>query len=98
MEQFKKDFGVYDTTLGAWSIPSTWQSVATGTPTAGLAMGALVSGLIGNRLGRVKTFFVAAVIGGIGILIQCVSFGNYWQLMVGRIVNSVSLGIVCKYV
>lgn len=98
MAQFKKDFGIYDEALGEWIIPSTWQSIATGTPTAGLAAGALLAGLIGNALGRVKTFLVAAIIGAIGILIQTVSFGNYWQLMAGRIVNAVSLGIICKYV
>ncbi|KAL3463482.1 hypothetical protein BJX64DRAFT_287231 [Aspergillus heterothallicus] len=98
MTQFKKDFGVYNAATDKWYIPSTWQSVATGTPTAGLAMGALVSGCIGNRIGRVKTFFVSGVIGLVGILIQACSFGSYWQLMVGRIVNAVSLGIVCNAV
>ncbi|KAL4749563.1 general substrate transporter [Aspergillus terricola var. indicus] len=88
MKQFKKDFGVYDSATGEWYIPSTWQSIATGTSTAGLAMGALVSGFIGNRIGRVKTFFVSGA---------C-TFGSYWQLMVGRIVNAVSLGIVCNVV
>ncbi|KAL2818707.1 hypothetical protein BDW59DRAFT_165369 [Aspergillus cavernicola] len=62
MAQFKKDFGIYDSASGEWSIPSTWKSAATGSPTAGLAVGSLVSGLIGNRLGRVKTSFVSAVI------------------------------------
>ncbi|KAL4733205.1 general substrate transporter [Aspergillus similis] len=98
MKQFKKDFGVYDNATGEWYIPSTLQSVATGTPTAGLAMGAIVSGFIGNRIGRVKTFFVSGVIGLIGILIQACTIGSYWQLMVGRIVNAVSLGIVCNVV
>ncbi|KAL4882168.1 general substrate transporter [Aspergillus karnatakaensis] len=98
MAQFKKDFGVHNAETGEWYIPSTWQSVATGTPTAGLALGAVVSGVIGNRLGRVKTFFVSGVIGVVGILIQACSFGSFWQLMVGRIVNAVSLGIVCNAV
>ncbi|KAL3475235.1 general substrate transporter [Aspergillus californicus] len=98
MDRFHQDFGVYNDATGEWYIPSTWQSAATGTPTAGLAMGALVSGFIGNRIGRVKTFLVASVIGFAGILIQCCSFGSFWQLMVGRIVNAVSLGIVCNVV
>ncbi|RDW59301.1 sugar porter family MFS transporter [Aspergillus mulundensis] len=98
MAQFAKDFGVYNEVTDEWYIPSTWQSAATGTPTAGLALGALVSGVIGNRIGRVKTFLVSAVIGVVGILIQACSFGSYWQFMVGRIVNAVSLGIVCNVV
>ncbi|KAL4963270.1 sugar porter family MFS transporter [Aspergillus stella-maris] len=98
MAQFARDFGVLNESTGEYYIPSTWQSAATGTPTAGLALGAIVSGFIGNRLGRVKTFFVSAVIGVVGILIQACSFGSYWQFMVGRIVNAVSLGIVCNVV
>ncbi|KAI9375892.1 general substrate transporter [Aspergillus egyptiacus] len=98
MAQFQKVFGSYDPASGEWYIPSTWQSIATGTPTAGLAVGALVSGSIGNRLGRVKTFFISAVIAIVGVLIQACSFGNYWQLMAGRIVNAISLGIVCNAV
>lgn len=98
MAKFKHDFGVYDEVLGEWAIPSTWQSIATGTPTAGLAVGALVSGFIGNKLGRLRTFLVAAIISFIGILIQSASIGNFWQLMVGRIVNAISLGIICNVV
>ncbi|KAL4809091.1 general substrate transporter [Aspergillus unguis] len=98
MARFARDFGVYNPSTGEYYIPSTWQSAATGSPTAGLALGAVVSGFIGNRIGRVKTFFVSAVIGLVGILIQACAFGSYWQLMAGRVVNAVSLGIVCNVV
>jgi len=96
MTQFKKDFGVWDDASSEWIIPSTWQSIATGTPTAGLAVGTLISGLIGHRLGRIRSFFIAGAIGIIGILIQATSFHTFWQLMVGRIINSLSMGIICK--
>lgn len=96
MTQFKKDFGVWDDTSSEWIIPSTWQSIATGTPTAGLAMGCLVSGFIGRRVGRIRSFFVAGGIAVIGIVIQVASIHSYWQLMAGRIINSISMGIICK--
>lgn len=96
MSQFKKDFGVWDDTSGEWIIPSTWQSIATGTPTAGMAVGCLISGFVGQRLGRIRSFLLAAVIAIVGILIQATSFHAFWQLMAGRIINSISMGIICK--
>lgn len=96
MSQFAKDFGVYDASSGEYTIPASWQSVGSGAPIAGVALGCLISGLVGQRIGRIKTFYVAAIIAIVGILIQVCSFKHFWQLMVGRIVNSVSMGLVCK--
>lgn len=96
MAQFHKDFGVWDSALGEWTIPSTWQSIATGTPQAALAVGCVISGSIGNKVGRVKALWVAAGIAIVGILLQATSFHSYWQFTVGRVVNSVSMGIICK--
>ncbi|KAH8897393.1 putative transporter [Thozetella sp. PMI_491] len=84
MAQFKKDFGIYDPTTKAWVIPSSWQSAGSGAPLAGLAIGALLSGLVGNRLGRLVTFRVGSV--------SAVS--SYWQITVGRVVNSAALGLL----
>lgn len=97
MSQFHTDFGVFNEATGAWEIPATWQSVGSGTPTAGIAIGALLAGHIGNRWGRIKALWVAAGIGIVGILIQATSTHSYWQLIVGRVVNALSMGIICKY-
>lgn len=96
MSQFQKDFGVFNKSTGEWEIPSSWQSAGSGGPTAGMAIGCLVAGLIGNKLGRIRSFYISIAIAIVGVLIQSCSFGNYWQLMVGRIVNAISMGIVCK--
>jgi MFS transporter, SP family, sugar:H+ symporter len=96
MSQFAKDFGVYDAATGTYSIPASWQSAGSGAPTAGVALGCLFSGFVGQRLGRIKTFYLAAAIAIVGILIQVCSFGHFWQLMAGRIINSISMGLVCK--
>lgn len=96
MEQFKKDFGVWDQLSESWIIPSTWQSIATGTPQAGLALGCLLSGLIGNYFGRVKSIVICGLIAMVGITIQAASIHSYWQLMTGRVINSVSMGFLCK--
>lgn len=79
-------------------IPAPWQSAGTGAPIAGTAVGCLMSGLIGNKLGRIRCFFLAAAIAVVGILIQVTSFGDFWQLMAGRIINALSMGLICNVV
>jgi MFS transporter, SP family, sugar:H+ symporter len=96
MAKFAEDFGVYDESTGDYTIPATWQSIGSGLPQVGVVVGCLLSGLLGQRLGRIKTFYLASIIAIVGILIQVCTFNHFWQLMAGRVINSVSMGLVCK--
>ncbi|KAL4738267.1 general substrate transporter [Aspergillus similis] len=96
--QFLRDFGVYNAETDAYSIPSSWQSAGSGAPVAGLAVGSLISGAVGKRLGRIKTFRLSAVISVVGIVIQSTAMHSYWQVMVGRIINTLALGILANTV
>ncbi|KAF2766795.1 putative transporter [Teratosphaeria nubilosa] len=96
MSQFQHDFGVFNPTTQTYSIPTTWQSLGTGTPIAGIVLGTFTAGALGNRLGRIRTFWLATGIGLVGILIQATSLHSYWQIMVGRIINGVYMGILCN--
>lgn len=98
MPQFSKDFGVYNLETNSYYIPSAWKSAGSGPPIAGLAIGSLISGIIGNKLGRINTFRVSSYISIVGIIIQSTAISSYWQLTVGRIVNSLSLGIIANTV
>ncbi|KAL2672680.1 hypothetical protein Neosp_013394 [[Neocosmospora] mangrovei] len=98
MPQFSKDFGVYNPETDSYYIPSAWKSAGSGPPIAGLAIGSLISGIIGNKLGRINTFRVSSYISIVGIIIQSTAISSYWQLTVGRIVNSLSLGIIANTV
>jgi MFS transporter, SP family, sugar:H+ symporter len=98
MDQFKKDFGVWSDADAAYILPSSWQSAGSGAPIAGLAFGALIAGLIGARLGRVRTFQFSGVLSVIGIIIQATAMKNYWQLVAGRVINSVALGVLANAV
>lgn len=97
MGQFKKDFGRIDPATGEYAIPTTWQSVGSGTPSAGIAIGCLLSASISKHLGRKRTFLILAVVALVGILIQ-VTAKSFWQLFAGRMVNSLSMGIICSVV
>ncbi|WYZ43751.1 hypothetical protein EsH8_VII_000187 [Colletotrichum jinshuiense] len=96
MKEFKKAFGVFDPETNSWSIPSTWQSVGSAPPTAGLAIGALISGFVGNKYGRLNTFRGSSVVSIIGILIQSATIDSYWQIVAGRIINSLALGVLAN--
>lgn len=107
MSQFQKDFGRVDPLTNSYSIPAVWQSVGSGTPTAGIAVGTLIASFLGNRFGRIKALWFAAGLAIVGILIQATaglgltaSGGEkaYWQLVGGRIVNALSMGVICKWV
>lgn len=95
MKKFAEDFGYYDPSTSSWAIPTTWQSVGSGTPAAGVAIGCLVSQPLSQSFGRKRCFLILSALALVGILVQVTAF-NYWQILVGRIVNSISMGIICK--
>ncbi|KAH8884126.1 putative transporter [Thozetella sp. PMI_491] len=98
MDKFKKDFGVYSPESDSYILPASWQSAGSGAPIAGLACGALISGFVGNAIGRVKTFQFSSVISVIGIIIQSSAMTSYWQIVVGRVINSLALGVLANTV
>lgn len=98
LPQFKKDFGVWDDDLDAYTIPSSWQSAGSATPIAGLALGAVAAGLYGKRLGRVKVLKISTVVCLMGIAIQASAITSYWQVTAGRIVTAFALGLLANTV
>lgn len=95
--RFNEDYGKFDPVTGTTKIPTTWQSIGTGTPQAGIALICLVATPLATRFSQKICFLTLAAIAIVGIIIQATAT-NYWQLIAGRIINSVSMGIVCKYV
>jgi MFS family permease len=66
-------------------------SAASGTPVASWILGCGIAGLLSDKLGRRKTIVILCIIALVGMIIQS-SVRNYWGLMVGRMVNGVSMG------
>ncbi|KKY28694.1 putative high-affinity glucose [Diplodia seriata] len=92
MDRFSADLGTRVGSNTTKSIPSSWLSIASGTPIAGWVIGCVVASEITRRLGRRLTVVVICIIAIVGIIIQA-AVNNYWAIMAGRLVNSVSMGI-----
>lgn len=96
MAQFIKDFGVYDPDTDSYILPSSWKSAGSGPPIAGLAVGSLVSGFVGNHLGRIRTFQLSTFVSVIRIVIQSAAIHSYWQIVTGRIITTLALGTLAN--
>ncbi|KAK6365467.1 hypothetical protein LTS17_011186 [Exophiala oligosperma] len=96
MQQFVKDFGIYDANTKSYILPSSWVSAGSGIPIAGLAIGALLAGLISKRIGRVRACRYLAYMSIVGSLIMTTAITSYWQIMVGRFINTAALGLLAN--
>lgn len=63
----------------------------------GAALGALVAFVVGNRLGRRYTIFTGCVVGGVGAVVQGTPT-KVAQLLLGRIISGVGVGILTSTV
>lgn len=90
--RFSADLGTSVGGSTTKSIPSSWLSIASGTPIAGWVIGCVIASEITRRLGRRMTVVVICIIAIVGITIQA-AVNNYWAIMAGRLVNSISMGI-----
>lgn len=98
LQKFADQFGRMNALTGLYSIPTVWQSVGSGTPLAGVALGCLLAAPLGERFGRKICFRIISAIATVGVLVQATAIGSYWQIIAGRIINSVSMGIICNIV
>ncbi|KAF2087331.1 putative transporter [Saccharata proteae CBS 121410] len=92
MDKFANDLGTYVDGSTTKTLPSSWLSIASGTPIAGWVIGCLIASEVTRRLGRRKTVVLLCIISMIGIIIQS-AIQNYWGIMAGRLVNAVAMGL-----
>ncbi|KAL1870004.1 hypothetical protein VTK73DRAFT_2847 [Phialemonium thermophilum] len=76
---------------------STEQGGITASMSAGSFVGALLAGVLSDRLGRRGALAVASVVWIIGAVLQC-SAQNVAHLVVGRIVSGLSIGVTSSQV
>ena len=101
-------FGFEISSMSAWIVSqqyldyfdhpdSNQQGGITASMPAGSFLGALIAGLLADRMGRKGAIQVASVIWIVGAAIQC-SAQNIGHLMAGRVVGGFSIGITSSQV
>ncbi|KAK5164156.1 uncharacterized protein LTR77_010247 [Saxophila tyrrhenica] len=91
LDRFVQDYGKSHGPGEARTLPSSWLSAASGTPLVGWILGCALASYLNSRFGRKKTLVILCIIALVGMIIQC-AVANYWALMVGRLINSFSMG------
>lgn len=71
---------------------STEQGGITASMSGGSLAGALIAGLLADKLGRKGAIQVAAIVWIIGAVVQC-SAQNVGHLVAGRVIGGISIGI-----
>ena len=76
--------------------PNTQGGITAAMP-GGSWLGALISGILTDRIGRKKAIMVACVIWWIGSILSCAA-QNIGMLIVGRVINGICVGIASAQV
>lgn len=86
MDAFEKQFGEYDASTGAYSLPTRFESLLNGVPFVGFAVGLMVGSLISARYGRRMTMFCMSLYALVSatIVITATTSG---QILAGRTLN-----------
>jgi sugar porter (SP) family MFS transporter len=78
------------------ALSAVQQSTGTAAGTAGIAVGCMIAGYISKRFGRKFSFYATAIGSVLGVIIQItagVNGARYWQIVGGKIVICISIGI-----
>ena len=84
--------GAVDAIRGAFGLDALWVGIAVSCALLGSALGAWYAGPLADRLGRVRTMKVAALLLAIAALGSGLAFG-VWDLIVWRVVGGVGVGM-----
>ncbi|OJJ49998.1 hypothetical protein ASPZODRAFT_157007 [Penicilliopsis zonata CBS 506.65] len=91
MEQFAKDFGVYDASTDSYGLTAGSITCMYGLEIGAMALAAFASGFIGSRWGRKLGLVLCAITGLIGAALQMVA--SWPAQLVGRIFMGASIGL-----
>lgn len=94
--KFRENYGFLNAE-GAYELYAKWQSAYSGGPAAGQVIGTIISGSIGDYIGRKWNLFVCYILLMVGITVEVVSdktANNNAVFFVGKVVNGVALGIL----
>lgn len=98
LSEFKRKYGSYNPTLDEWSIPSEKLSVGTGTGSAGIILGCIISPIITSKYGRKAGFLVLSLLITLGVVLEASAVTSFWQIVVGRIIVYSGIGLASNVV
>lgn len=83
------------------NLSASEQSAGTSLGQAGMMIGCALATPVNRYFGRRAGVMVMSVIAIIGILVQAtaaINGGRYWQLVAGKLINSLSMGLAANVV
>ena len=92
MPEFTLKYGDYDAATDSYTVSAPRQSAGSSITTAGLVIGSMLTFAISDRFGRRKAILITAVLYIIAIIIE-VTATSFWQIVMGRFINSIPQGI-----
>ncbi|KAK5116288.1 hypothetical protein LTR85_009260 [Meristemomyces frigidus] len=92
MRAFTSRFGVYDPATDAYVISSALTSSGSGIPTAGRILGSIMTQYIADAIGRRWCMLVMRILFIAAIIVE-VTAQSYWQVVIGRFLNYIPMGI-----
>ncbi|KAH7385377.1 general substrate transporter [Phaeosphaeria sp. MPI-PUGE-AT-0046c] len=93
MNSFTKKFGVYNPKKKSYQLETYYLSLLSSLTYIGFAFGLVTGNILSARIGRKKCFDVMCIYAIIGTLICITTRTNKWQMVVGRIVAYVYIGM-----
>lgn len=94
--KFRENYGFLNSE-GTYELYAKWQSAYSGGPAAGQVIGTIISGSIGDYIGRKWNLFLCYILLLIGITVEVVSdmtANNNAVFFVGKVINGVALGVL----
>lgn len=92
MPSFTEKYGILNKATGTYAISAPLQSAGSAIPSAGLFIGSIICHFISDRWGRRPALFLTAILYIIAIIVE-VTADSFWQIVVGRLLNSIPQGI-----
>ncbi|KAJ8112649.1 hypothetical protein OPT61_g5023 [Boeremia exigua] len=93
MPAFTKRFGVYNARKQTYEFESYFLSIMASLPYLGFAFGLVTGNMLSAKIGRKKCFMVMCFYSILGILVCITSTTNKWQVVAGRIIANVYIGM-----
>lgn len=92
MPAFTRRFGIYQEQTDSYVISAPLQSAGSSVPRVGVIFGAFICHMLSDRFGRRMTLLITCILFIAAAIVE-VATNTFWSITVGRLLNSVPIGI-----